>query len=943
MSHNPPINEQQWQTLLLLEATGIIHDLGKFHDLFIKSQAKESNHQFAYWAIVDPTRVYPVNGESLTENTAPYHDLTDEQQDRLLNTKFTYQGQDYSIAYLLLGYNGSSLYTDHSIVLNKLLHSVHGNSHYEKEDPPGDPKQPYDKTYRSSPFGMEVLIETGTNPELTNKLRELPLAYIHQIDTAPEERTTWLKKMRDTLSDGIADNRRPINEVNLWDWGWTVGSFVKAAVAGEFYTDQELSLSNLDDLAWRVLRVNIDVLSLLARPSQLSDVIALRDETARSLQEVRDLLEYTWAIGNQLYDDATGAYFIFPNMELSTELEEEVYRCFDEDLKPQVCLEEESVCSKKLNPRSGESRQEVKKLITNPLNNARGTLKKPVLNHHVLTRIKDQWRDVRTEICTACQTRPQGYLDDRVTESWARNKKKARDRNLCCICLHRRGRRAKEWADNIHRPKPSNNIWLGEIADNNGRFGLIVGHLGIDAWMDGEFFKTLSLQAAQQNFKSKIPSPARLTRMRRTCAEFWESCEQNEILNTVGTASRWAILPQMEEIPSLQKQLGDYHAYEIPLPQGTSLSVVWDAEQKRLLTNINLEYLAGQLPVLKEYDTPMTRLRHYLYERHTIRESSEYLKPSRQIDVNFTVNELITNLPEYNPYIRLLIRPDVFLAIVPADKALTVIRKMYERYVQEFGLVRDRLPIHLGVIFAPQRTPMRSVLDASQSMLKEFGRLRWEEWELEQSDLYQANNSISQGTLQFTNGIKWEMPNNDFYTYYYCKERPGRSSQIKHLTGLRPQPTNEQGNRIVGRGMRVGVRPSTFDFEFLDTTGRRFEIHYNGNGQRTTRPTRPWLLDDLSRLEKLWEQFRSLETSQIYQIIGAIEETANRWKIDRSDPVFRQFVSDTLAGAAWPKEEPWKKYEHQTEMIEAGCAGLLTDLTELHLQILKEEKEQTNG
>jgi hypothetical protein len=143
-------------------------------------------------------------------------------------------------------------------------------------------------------------------------------------------------------------------------------------------------------------------------------------------------------------------------------------------------------------------------------------------------------------------------------------------------------------------------------------------------------------------------------------------------------------------------------------------------------------------------------------------------------------------------------------------------------------------------------------------------------------------------------------------------------------------------------GETIYARASIFDFEFLDATGRRFEIYYDENGRRPRR-TRPFYLEDLDRLDELWKLMKRLAISQRHQVIHIIEATREMWygaNDDRAkgDNVFRQFVADTLAGAAWPKDKSWSKMtdDERQSLIKAGVRGELADLAELHMEILKE-------
>ena len=89
----------------------------------------------------------------------------------------------------------------------------------------------------------------------------------------------------------------------------------------------------------------------------------------------------------------------------------------------------------------------------------------------------------------------------------------------------------------------------------------------------------------------------------------------------------------------------------------------------------------------------------------------------------------------------------------------------------------------------------------------------------------------------------------------------------------------------------------------------------------------------------------NLKKSQRYQVISAIETAREDWFGTDSDGkswtdgVFRRFVRDTLAGAAWPKERTWKAICQDgidKQLENAGVSGELADLAELHMQILKE-------
>jgi hypothetical protein len=365
--------------------------------------------------------------------------------------------------------------------------------------------------------------------------------------------------------------------------------------------------------------------------------------------------------------------------------------------------------------------------------------------------------------------------------------------------------------------------------------------------------------------------------------------------------------------------------------------VVWDKPNKRFLTAENLGYFAQRWQ--KSLDELSSRLQGQTFR---ILEPSEFGRPGQSLlEAHIQRAETIDG---YHPDIPLLAEPGVCMILIPADKSLALAHAVKREYEAQMGRVRDRLPLHLGLVFCQRRTPIRAVLEAGRSMLEMTGAFDmdigagWEGWRLA------AKNSSNAGEceLGFGNGITWRVPilagdcttQDDWYPRLYEGDTWNRKS-AKQAAELRV-PNQYQP-------WKVWVRPSRFDFEYLDTTARRFEIHYDENGRRPRR-TRPFYLQDLDRLEELWKYMERLTKTQRHQVIRTIEATRETWYgqdhdgKSTTDEVFEQFVADTLAGAAWPKGQSWASIpqEWREKLVQAGLRGELADLAELHMEILKE-------
>lgn len=950
----------QRRTILLLEALGLIHDLGKLSDTFLQSQGLSSTREYNHNLLADPRQIYQLNLHNVPNNQvkSQLQEWLGEANNKpcafgerddltaILNrVQFTdWTGQTYSFAELVplvakpgLAWGQKAILPSHwQQTLRKgmqpglLIGALHGVAHIEKEGAPQQHKQPYSDVFRASPFGLEERIETEVTQESTNALRALPLAHIEQI--ASSGRRYWLKKMRTVMRRGLADNRRPHNEVSLWDWGTTVATMTKAAAA---YIYKNGCPAKLEDLPFRTLRINLDKLKLYTRSARISDLLGIRQALDAAYEQVQRLLEETYALGNLFYRDESGDYYLLSDLGYSeaemVALRREIQSKFPPDLRPQVhwC---EPVTAGNLDSDKKLSR----KLVADPRRQAQQ--ESAVRADNNLYLFKAEWgkgRPENAEICTVCGIRPLGYPRqgtapkvEQYLAHWA-TQDKAKQRNVCRVCLDRRGRRAQEWA----QTGLSGTIWTDEVADDNGRPALFVGKLGLESWLDGTLLDTIQVTSTT----TKTPSPARLYRIAETARAFWEDVSNTLTPDVVGQRPfRLALYPSNNNL----SVLGDFHAYELSV-NGIALSVVWDKPNGRFLTAENLDYFA------RRWQTSLDELSDKLQGRtFDILEPSEYGQPGQP--VSKAQIDRVETLKGYCPTIPLLAEPDVCMILIPADKALALARAVKREYEKHMGRVRDRLPLCLGLVFCQRRTPIRAVLEAGRSMLDMAGPFDmntgagWEGWRL----IAKNSPNPAECELSFDNGITWRVPvlagdcktKDAWYPRLYEGDE-WNEKQAKHVGDLRVRDLQIPPER----GWKTWVRPSRFDFEFLDTTARRFEIHYDENGRRPRR-TRPFYLEDLDRLETLWSHMEHLTRTQRHQVIRTIESTRENWYgqdpdgKSTTDEVFRQFVADTLAGAAWPKAQPWHSIpgEWREKLIEAGSHGELADLDELHMEILKE-------
>lgn len=908
--------------LLLAEVAALLHNIGKFSKEFIFYQLYSAGNStyrdyetFKYQHVIgivadiytdpnttlDPAtirRLQDMVGTWDIDKTLQYLDQYPQLLQWLRNSNFNLPAplddREYALGELIefqayKWYRSpdpliSRIYPAGSKVTELLEASHNVASGIDKEYVGGEGKQNNTPIFASSAFGDENEINLSDWQKRRDTFVEALL-----------NKETGERLFRDALITALGDTQRPINEITLWDLSASVAAYYKSALAQAIVTRNWIPR---DALRWRLLRVNFDVLGLYAKAVKIADLLAYRDAVDKACETVKKLVEEEYPLGNEVYRDTTGIYFTFPDLELPAELEQEIrhrVEAVEPELAPRIAVTagDGATVQEQLKGILGKARKE-----------AQQDLERPFDTSNLSPQWQQQWKTLgagRWEVCPVCRLRPKQESDE-----------------ICEHCEKRRQPRLNAWKDN-----PPQTIWLGEIADHNDRVALLVGKFGLGGWLSGDLVQTMLASAAENDpagCAPKNPSPARLRRVWETCEYFWTQTVEKGILskNLTNSGIRKHILPN-----TAGWQAGLYNGKV----NGNPIDLFWQHEHNAFLTISNLQ-AAGEF---KQGDT--ISLEH----PETKQKARFQIQASRAAPAPFD---------RYQAFLPLLTSPDQFLAFVPAADALDIVAEIRKQYGEQFGKVRNRLPLSLGLVFFPRKLPLMAVMDAARQMLVAPVN----------SELRTVGSVDRNGHVEFENGRTWHVPTvmgdgtveDLWYPYFELDGAPA----AHHTRRFEQNGKTWVHVKNLQSGDKVCISPSTFDFEFLDAASRRFEVHYDKNGRRPARPTHPFSLEDLQSLEQLWHKsIRHLSQTQFKQILQTLETTRERWfghhgweKSTKEDKkTFCQFAQDTLANAAWPKDYLWKNNPHKEELVEAAARGTLTDWAELHLEILKEKlREDTS-
>ncbi len=606
--------------------------------------------------------------------------------------------------------------------------------------------------------------------DLDNFLRNLPSGFVN-----------WEDYYRDTkafskfiFSKGLGDTRQPTNEVTLKDWGWTVAALFKGSVVKKILSPHiNITDRNTYDLSWRLLSLRTDGLAYMLSAPSIPDLLVRKELLTSAWNQVQRLLEEGYPLGLEVYRDENGPVFVVPDLDNLLGLENpddnhktlreyilEAFRQGTVKGDPCLAIDGEVVPVFKLDEKPWKGQPAPAELP--PIGDHLNPKKTPPLQSDPAV-IAQFWCNHGEEICSVCGLRPQGPG------------RKAKSRKICNICEERRADRAKAWAVNLGSTFLGT-IWLDEVADANGRLALLVGQFDLSHWLAGTLVHSLAVldpskcepsnrHCPQKSWEyvSKNPSFARLRRIWETTRRFWQevaptdappeelqdfcnrngldietlwegslSLEKSLVGEVVGKAGP-RLLIHGELHPHRQgEDPGPYHAYELRLGR-VKLGVLWDPERKGFITLENLVYIAKQLG----HKLPKPESREGKEDKREFlhRWAAKVVKQEMQAQKELALEEPtgygsrnrewgtiriyeVELLPQpYVPTVPTLAEPRTFMALVPADKALDVVRAIKVKYEREIGKVRNRLPLHLGIVFADAHQPLRTILDAGRRML----------------------------------------------------------------------------------------------------------------------------------------------------------------------------------------------------------------------------------
>lgn len=142
---------------------------------------------------------------------------------------------------------------------------------------------------------------------------------VRQLISKREEIIRFLKHY---FSKALAETRLPNNDVSLWQHSYSTCALFKAMLAGHALKgDWDQVCDEKGGLAYyqqhlAVIGICWDQKKLLSMSHRSAEILGLRLCLDQAAQEIKQYMETALCIGNEIYQDKNGIYFLVPDLQI---------------------------------------------------------------------------------------------------------------------------------------------------------------------------------------------------------------------------------------------------------------------------------------------------------------------------------------------------------------------------------------------------------------------------------------------------------------------------------------------------------------------------------------------------------------------------------------------------------------------------------------------------
>lgn len=482
------------QAILFIELAALLHDIGKLSKGFLRYRQEWQGEK----GLPDPHADKFLENHEIFKELIPkeFKDITLERYSALFDET------DFSIQKAVDEHGDETSNGD----VMKVIKAADGNdSAIDRNNPLYSAEQKTGQIFRSNVFGNECgspdrVVDMDKQDEyrekLYNDLASLLSDYLSADDSkkdhfTADQRRNILKSVRSAFIHGLSDTCRPQNDTTLWDHSYAVASIAKVLTVHNLFCAKEDIIDDPQKVKYDIWGIGWAGLKFFSYGQKIGDITARKKIINGIKDQIREIVEHQYPVGNTIYEDDNGIYFIVPaNFTfveevggdkqgnqygdllgiLQKEIAKVVWEESDCEIQPQFACQSNCTQLTDIVEVIGSINKKTQFRFSSDI----GFLEK--LKGAVESKNGDE------EVCSICRLRPA----DRV--------KSQGEKKICGICDRRRREEAKKNRDEVGIKQT---IFIDEIVDQYQRAALIVAKFDLDRWLDGKMIHSLFVTEAR--------------------------------------------------------------------------------------------------------------------------------------------------------------------------------------------------------------------------------------------------------------------------------------------------------------------------------------------------------------------------------------------------------------------------------------------------------------
>lgn len=849
-------------TVLRAEIASLLHDIGKLSWYFVG----EGCEQFNYQKLLEE-RDIPITKKKEKAKEASLSAIhTTEFLDRNLANELELTALQARLREKMEDW--LSIIPGKSLVgLGSLLRIHHNAKDFEKNSSKGEPPlkiltmyaDTADSLYSKGADSNEYKIQKQdiflTSPFGTKQQRidrqcvEKDARSLHrELTTALEGWRTWTyrelvtrrtelhKILKKYTSKHLAETRLPNNDVSLWQHTSSVTAIFKALLAGYLLSGKWDTILRNDELAHCNQRLSFlafrwDTDAYMAHSLRSYEIVGRQAKLEALTNRIQTLVEVECCLGNEIYRDRQGIYFLVPNIKTLRESSEN--RLFHQLLEEEIHEQMETFCNGEIiggelpwSIHAHSCELQIDRFLdfwNNPGSPLFQGPRDPLWQKEWL-----QKADKYPQVCPRCGVHP--FYPTRKEDE----ERRGSNSDIPCTSCKQLKEEGEKKLD-LYKSYISSDkkrifeTFLQEDDSSNSRVALIQGVFSLQAlygMRDGKEApgwehmlspddKDKSLKTVEQVLENWYQLQNDLNEKEKEEKRiYFANLLGMSVKNFCTSGDGWCsdAAVRSRDLKILIEDIIQNLVFDEKLP---------DKENEKDFAARMILWGARQHPAPSRLARVWEELDSFT------RWAIGWPRDKGETDTEEEGLECGTNETDLQPdWIRIPLTQDTtsFQILVPAEDAWSVLREITAAYEARFGKVRHILPLHLSAGVFRRKAPLYIAMDAARRFRSLADTCQSRLWKLLEKP--QVDGEFTRLTWETHDGriVTWDvprlLPNRDdkgaqredlFRTWYF-----GEGDRLPtHLSNLKPNK-------------KYRVWPSTFDFEVLDASVRRYDIQYLG-------------------------------------------------------------------------------------------------------------------